>query len=79
MSSTVTTMTVTTVTTATLIGSLGLMLIVALIALLIKKEVVSSMDNPRVKAVSKVLNVAIVPLLLAFGMILAVQVAAVVL
>lgn len=78
MSSTVTTAAVTTVSSAAMIGSLGLMLIVALIALLIKKEVVSSIDNPRVKTISKVLNVAIVPLMMAFTFVLTVQLAAVV-
>jgi hypothetical protein len=77
MISTVTTTTVTTVTTATIavLGGLSLLAIVMLFGMLISKEVVSSSERPRLKAFSYALNVAIVPLLLAFLLVVAVKVA----
>jgi hypothetical protein len=68
MISTVTTTTVTAVTTATvaIVSGLSLLALVTLLGLLVSKEVVSASDQPRLRTLSKVLNVAIVPLLLGF-------------
>ena len=75
MSSTVTTATATTVTTATLFGTFSLIVILALLVFMIKKEIASSSDHPRAQALSRVLNIAIVPLMFAFSMIAMFQVA----
>jgi hypothetical protein len=77
MISTVTTATVTTVTTATIavLGSLSLLAIVMLLGMMISKELVSVSDRPRLKAFGSTLNVAIVPLLLAFVLVVVVKVA----
>lgn len=75
MVSTVTTTTVSTVTTVALAASLGLVAIVTLLALLIQKELVTAATGPRAKALGRVLNTAIVPLLMAFAFIVAVKVA----
>ncbi len=74
MISTVTTTTVTTVTTVALAASLGLIAIVVLLALLIQKEVLSSSTSARAQALSRALNVAIVPLLMGFAFIAVVKV-----
>jgi hypothetical protein len=73
MSSTVTTTTVTTVTAATLFGSLGLILVLALLIFVIKKEIASSYDHPKAAVLSRVLNLAILPLFIAFSMIAVAQ------
>jgi len=77
MISTVTTTTVTTVTTATIavLGGLSLLAILMLLGMLISKELVSVSDRPRLKAFGYALNVAIVPLLLAFVLVVVVKVA----
>ncbi|MCB0059867.1 MAG: hypothetical protein KDE45_22670 [Caldilineaceae bacterium] len=74
MISTVTTTTVTTVTTIALALSVSLIAVVTLLALLIQKEILTAADSPRGRALSRVLNIAIVPLLLAFALIAVVQV-----
>lgn len=76
MISTVTTTTVTTVTTATVavIAGLSLLAILTLLGMLISKEVVSVSEQPRLKAFSQSLNVAIVPLLMGFVLIAAVKI-----
>ena len=76
MVSTVTTTTVTAVMTASIavIAGLSLLAIVTLLSMLISKEVVSTSDRPHLQAVSRALNVAIIPLLLGFVLIAAVQV-----
>lgn len=74
MISTVTTTTVTTVTTVSLAASLGLIAIVVLLLLLIQKEVLSASTNPRSQALSRTLNLAVVPLLMGFGFIAVVKV-----
>ncbi|MEZ4710456.1 MAG: hypothetical protein R3A44_24855 [Caldilineaceae bacterium] len=71
MISTVTTTTVTTVYTAT---SIGIILTLTLLALLVQKELASAGDKPVLKAFSRVLNVAIVPLLMGFAFIVAMKV-----
>ncbi len=66
MISTVTTTTVTTITAIAMGSSLALVAIVTLLALLIQKELVTAATSPRAKALGRVLNAAIVPLLIVF-------------
>ena len=73
MVSIVTTSTVTTVTTVATAASLIVITVVALLVFLILKEVLSASDDPRAMAMQRVLNIAIVPLLLSFGFILVVK------
>ena len=74
MISTVTTTTVSTVTTVALAASLGLIAIVVLLALLIQKEVLTSSSSSGARALSRALNIAIVPLLMGFAFIAVVKV-----
>ena len=69
MISTVTTSTVSTVTTVALAGSLALVGILVLFALVVQKEITSSTDSKRLALLGKVLNIGIVPLLIAFVLI----------
>lgn len=68
MISTVTTSTVTTVTTA-IAGSVTLIGILILFGLLIQKEVTAASNETRLKKLGKALNIAIIPLLIAFLLI----------
>jgi hypothetical protein len=74
--STVTTTTVTTVTTVTaaVFGGLSLLAVVLLLGMFISKEVVGSSEGSRWQALSKALNLAIIPLLLGFLLIAAVKI-----
>lgn len=76
MISTVTTTTVTTVTTATVtvLAGLAFFAVLTLLGVLISKEIVSSGQEPRLRSLSRALNVAAVPLLIAFLLIAAVQI-----
>ncbi len=74
MIATITTSTVTTVTTAALAGSVALIGILVLLSLLVQKELASSGENPRLQRLSRVLNLGIVPLLIAFVLIVAAKV-----
>jgi len=74
MISTVTTATVSTVTTVALAGSLGLIAIITLLTLLVQKEIASADETQPSRALSRALNIAIVPLLIGFVMIVAVKV-----
>lgn len=71
MISTVTTSTVSTVTTAALAGSVALVGIFVFFALLIQKEVATTATSSRMKKLSQALNVAIIPMLIAFVVIAA--------
>jgi cytochrome bd-type quinol oxidase subunit 2 len=64
--STVTTSTVTTVTTAALAGSVALVGILILFGLLVQKEVTTASSENRLRKLGKALNIAIIPLLIAF-------------
>ena len=75
MISTVTTTTVTTVATATLVASLGLIAVLLLLTFLVQKEILSAASGQRAQVLSRLLNVAIWPLLLSFVFIVAVKVA----
>jgi hypothetical protein len=62
--------TVTTTTTAVVMStanaSLSLIAILALIVFLIQQEIFSNLDDPRVKELGQLLNIAIFPLLVIF-------------
>jgi hypothetical protein len=74
MISTVTTSTIGALA-ATSAATLSMMAVVALMLLLVQKEIASSADEPRLVALAKVLDIALVPLLLTFLFIAAVRVA----
>jgi hypothetical protein len=74
MISTVTTTTVTTIASVASAGSLAVVGILMLLALLIQKELASASESRFARALSRVVNVAIVPLLLGFVYIVAVKV-----
>ena len=69
MISTVTTTTVTTIASMATAGSLAVVGIVLLLALLIQKELASASDSRFAQVLSRVVNIAIVPLLLGFAYI----------
>lgn len=68
MTSTVTTSTVSTVTTTAFFSSLVLIAIVTLLILLIKKEIFLSANDPVAARLRRVLDIAIIPLMMVFGM-----------
>jgi len=74
MISTVTTSTVSTVTTAALAGSVALIGIWVLFALLIQKEVTTVTTDTRYALLRKALNVGILPLLIAFLLLIVAKV-----
>ena len=74
MISTVTTSTVSTVTTAALAGSVALIGVLVLFVLLFQKEVTTAADGGRMKRMGKALSIGIVPLLIAFFLIVAYRV-----
>lgn len=69
MISTVTTSTVSTVTTAALAGSVALIGILILFSLLVQKEIISVSDDSRLRKLSSALNIGVIPLLVAFVLI----------
>jgi hypothetical protein len=75
----ISTVTTTTVSTATLAMGAGLSLlaILTLLSVLISKEIVSVSDGPRLKKLSRALDVALIPLVMAFVFVAAVRVIAV--
>jgi len=75
MISTVTISTVSTLTTASMVGSIGLIVILVLFILLLQKEMTISSSGSPTKRLSRALNVGIIPLLIAFLMIVAVKAA----
>ncbi len=74
MISTVTTSTVSTIATATIAGSVALIGILVFFALLLQKEVAATASGSRMKKLGQVLNVGILPLLIAFILIVATKV-----
>jgi hypothetical protein len=66
MISIVTTSTIATVTTAAIAGSVSLIGIIVLFGLLIQKEVTTTSNSQRLSRLGKVLNIAIIPLLIVF-------------
>ncbi|MFQ5880015.1 MAG: hypothetical protein ACE5IZ_07590 [Dehalococcoidia bacterium] len=75
MSSTVTTTTVTTVAALGGALALGLVAVLALMAFLAVREVAGSGRSPRFKAFARAMNIGVVPLFLAFAVIIGVKVA----
>lgn len=75
MISTVTTSTVTTVTSISMMATMALLAILVLLVLLIQKEIVTESQNPHLNSWGKVIDIAIVPLVLSFVFIVAVTVA----
>ena len=75
MISTVTTSTVSTVTTAALAGSVALIGILVLLVLLVQKELASAAAGSRFKTLGKYLNIGIIPLMIAFVLIVVFRVA----
>lgn len=75
MISTITTATVSTITTGTMAGSFALIGILVLFALLLQKELAGSSSGDLMQRLSRALNVAIFPLLIAFMMIVIFKVA----
>jgi hypothetical protein len=69
MSSTVTAATVAAASSTLFSVSLGLMLAVTVLVLLIKKEVLLNSDHPVAVRTRRILNAALVPLMLAFAFI----------
>lgn len=69
MIATITTTTVTTVTTIALTGSLALLSVTVLLALLVQKEIGAVAADHRIRQMSRALNIAIAPLLIAFALI----------
>ena len=75
MISTVTTSTVSTITTSAIAGSVALIGILVLLFLLIQKELSSVVTGSHLKTAAKVLNIGIIPLLMAFVVVVVVRVA----
>ena len=71
MISSVTTSTVSTITSAASIAAFGLVATLTLFAFLVVKELASNGNDARLQTLSRVLNIAIVPLLMAFVAIVA--------
>jgi hypothetical protein len=74
MISTVTTSTVSTVTTAAIAGSVALIGIFVFFALLLQKEVTTTATSSRMKKLGQALNVGIIPLMIAFILIVVTKV-----
>ncbi len=66
--------TVSTVTTVTLAAALSLVAIVLLLGLLIQKEILSASQSAWSQRLSRVLNFAIVPLAISFGVMAVVRI-----
>jgi hypothetical protein len=76
MTATVTEVTISTImsnSSDTLSTTLGIIATLLLLVLLVQKEIISALDNPRAKRWADTLNIAIVPLLLAFGLVVAIR------
>jgi hypothetical protein len=74
MISTVTTSTISTVTTTALSGTLTLIAVIVLFTLLVKREIINTTSYPWAKRLQEILNIAIIPLFVVFGVSLAVKV-----
>jgi hypothetical protein len=70
----ISTVTTTTVTTILSVGSIALAGILVLLTLLVQKELASASESRFAQSLSRVVTVAIVPLLLAFVAIVAAKV-----
>ncbi len=79
MISTVTTTTVAAVTLESLVGSLALVSILVLLGLLIQKELATALAGIPARSMGRALNIGIVPLVIAFALIVGSKVAEVLL
>ena len=70
----VTTTTVSTVTVYTLAGSLALIGIVAMATLLISKDVTATATSLRARRINQALNIALLPLLVVFALVVVAKV-----
>jgi hypothetical protein len=75
MISTVTTSTVSTITTSAIAGSVALVAIIVLLFLLVQKELAGAANGSRYQTLTKVLNIGIIPLLMAFVVVVITRVA----
>lgn len=73
MITTVTTATTTTVTTVAA-ATITLIAILALLALLVQKEIFANLKGARAQRLARTLNISIVPLLIVFGVTVALKV-----
>ena len=73
MTTTVTTVTISTVTVIGVAAALGLITTLTLIALLISKEIATAVPGERGVRWSRTLNIGVVPLLVAFAVIVGVK------
>ena len=71
MISTVTSSTIETITSSAITGSLALVGVLILIALLIQKELATAASDPRWKQLGQLLDIGILPLLIAFVLLVA--------
>lgn len=71
MISTVTSSTIAALTTSAITGSFALVGVLILIALLIQKELASAASDARWKQLGKLLDIGILPLLIAFVLLVA--------
>ena len=70
----VSTITTSTITTVAIAGSLAIIGILILLALLIQKEIVTSASGNRYSKLGQALNIGIIPLLIAFVLLVIVKV-----
>lgn len=75
MISTVTTSTVITVTTAAVASSLALIAVMTIFTLLVQKEVATTARERWARALDRALNVGVIPLVLAFLILVALRIA----
>jgi len=78
MVSTVTTSTVSTVTTVAalgLMGTLGIVVSIVLVSFLATKELASSSEGPRHRLIARSLDIGIIPLIMAFAVIVVMKIA----
>ncbi len=73
MVSTITISTVSTVTTASMVGPIGLIIVLVLLAMLLQKELAVSSSGGTIQRLGRALNVGIIPLAIAFLMIVVVK------
>jgi hypothetical protein len=73
----ISTVTTSTVSTVTLAGSVVIIGILLLLFFLVQKELTSASENERTTRLSKMLNIGIAPLLIAFVLVVISKVAAV--
>lgn len=66
----ISTVTTSTVSTLTLAGSFAVIGIIMLLGMLVQKELSSSSDSARSQKLSKALNIGIIPLIIAFVLII---------